>query len=385
MTKGRRVGFTHGAANFAIEKALDDNLRILWVDVTQGNLLRYYDRYFLPTLKKLPYKMWSFNKQQYELKIGNTIIDMRSAEKFENIEGFGYHVIIINEAGIILKGERGRYIWQNAILPMTMDYDDCIVYLGGTPKGIVGKDGLPTTYYNLYQKSQAGHKNYSHVNIPTDRNPFISKTSVEEVREELPEGAVRDQEFNGKFVKSGSGVIKAAWFHITDLPLEGEKVRSWDLAATIKKSSDYYAGGLHCFDGEKMQIQDMKRGKLLWPDLKKLIMDTAEFDGTSTPILLENAGQQNIAISDLMEEPRMRNYTILSESPEGDKLARAMVWVSRLQNGIVTMLRGHWNTDYITECESFTVDDTHAHDDQIDTTSQAWKHFCSSGAGVIKF
>ena len=53
------------------------------------------------------------------LKIGNSSLDFRSADKPENIEGFGYALIILNEAGIILKNRR---LWEETIRPMAMDY-----------------------------------------------------------------------------------------------------------------------------------------------------------------------------------------------------------------------------------------------------------------------
>ena len=381
MTKGRRVGFTHGACNFMPTKMLEGDKKFLWVDTIYSNIDRYYERYLLPNLKQLPSDLWEWKKQSKELRVGDSHCDFRSADRPESIEGFGYTDIIINEAGIILKGERGRYIWQNAILPMTMDYP-CTLYIGGTPKGKLGKDGLPTTYYELFQKAESGHKNYQHVNIPTFKSPFINREAVKEVYEELIVKSVRDQEFWGKFVEGGGGIVDSAWFQYTDLPLQGDRVRSWDLNATIKKSSDYAAGALCCFDGEVFQVQDMKQVKLLWPDLKELIMTTAEVDGQNVTIVMESQGQQNIAISDLQAEKRMMGYTIIAFSAEGDKLTRAMNWICRMQTSRLTWLRGAWNTPFSAEAGAFTADDTHAHDDQIDAVSQAWSYFCQPSIGA---
>lgn len=372
MTKGRRVGFTHSAALFLIKDCFKKSHRYLWVDTIYGNINRYYERYFLPTLNKIPKDLWEWNKQLKILKIYDSICDFRSADRPESIEGFGYSKIILNEAGIILKGESGRYIWDNAILPMTMDYKDCVLYIGGTPKGKRGKDGLPTKYFELYQKAVSGNTNYSHVNIPTNKNPFINQDSVLEVKQELPEGPIRDQEFYGKFVDAGSGMIRPEWFHISDTPINGEKIRSWDLAATVKKSSDYSAGSLCCYNDTMFQVQDVKRVKLLWPELKELIIATAEHDGYSVPVILENSGQQNMVISDLRDDKRLMRHTIIDVRPVGDKLARAMPWISRLEGGRVSILRGIWNIDFINECTAFTIDDSHAYDDQVDSISQAW-------------
>lgn len=384
MTKGRRVGFTHGASYAVIQSLIKQDTRALWIDTIYSNIDRYFERYFLPVLKDADHSQWEWRKQSKELMIGSSICDFRSADRAENIEGFGYHKIFLNEAGIILKGERGRYIWFNAVLPMTMDYSDCQVFIGGTPKGKRDKTGEFTTYYNLYSKCET-NKNYRHINIPTDKNPFIDADAVQEVKQELPEGAVRDQEFYGKFVESGQSIIDRSSIHISSIPLEGQKVRSWDLAVTIKTSSDFSAGALCCMSGNRMQIQDMKKVKLLWPELKELILTTAEYDGTEIPIIVENAGQQNALIEDLRDHPRARKFTIHDIKPKGDKLARLMPWASRLRSGRVDVLEGDWNSDFINEICALTPDDTHAHDDQADAVSQAYGAFSDGllSSGVL--
>ena len=51
----------------------------------------------------MPKSMWKYRANRNDIKIGNTVCDFRSADKPENIEGFGYALVILNEAGIILK------------------------------------------------------------------------------------------------------------------------------------------------------------------------------------------------------------------------------------------------------------------------------------------
>ena len=79
IPKGRRLGFTHGLAHFAIESALESSKQILWVDTVNGNIDRYVERYFLPALKGdgknkgLPKRLWKWRQQKKELRIGNSI------------------------------------------------------------------------------------------------------------------------------------------------------------------------------------------------------------------------------------------------------------------------------------------------------------------------
>lgn len=373
MTKGRRVGFTHGAANFCVSESLRKPFRFLWGDTVQINLDRYVERYFLPSLKAIPSNHWAWVGQKKELKICDSVIDFRSAERPENWEGFGYNRIILNEAGIILKGDKGRYLWSNAVLPMTADYEDCIVYLGGTPKGRADKDGRDCIYYELAKKADEGLPNYYHINIPTTANPFLNQSTVQEVISELPEGPIRDQEAYGKFVEAGASVIKREWFQYEDVRAEGKQVRAWDLAQKTGEHNDYTAGGLLIQrPNGTYQIADIQRTKVGWHDLKELIMSTAEMDGVNVPIYIEDAQQGWPLYEDLNREPRMRMFTIKCKKPKGNKINRAMGWVSKLETGAVKLLRGQWNKDFVQECISFTADDSHAHDDMIDSVSGAW-------------
>ena len=50
-----------------------------------------------------------------------------------------------------------------------------------------------------------------------------------------------------------------------------------------------------------------------------------------------------------------------------DKLTRVMDVVSYIESGLVFIPEdAPWVNDFVAECEAFTADDTHAHDDQID-------------------
>src|SRR6188472_3936960 len=98
VSKGRRFGLTRGAAQAFIEYALDGITPLLWGDTINGNIDRYFDRYFLPVLKKLGSDYFQWHQQRRELKILDSVIDFRSSDRPENWEGFGYKKIFLNEA-----------------------------------------------------------------------------------------------------------------------------------------------------------------------------------------------------------------------------------------------------------------------------------------------
>lgn len=195
VPKGRRSGITKGAEQAYIEYALEGISPMLWVDTINGNIDRYFERYFIYDLKKIPVQ-WNWNKQKRELKIGESIIDFRSADIPENIEGFGYKKIFLNEAGIILKDE---YLYNKAILPMMLDYPDSQLIAAGVPKGKYTRDGNKHTFFELYEKAASGHRDYSLVQLTTFDNPLIPKKDIEDMLLEMDE-ATAQQEIYGQFV-----------------------------------------------------------------------------------------------------------------------------------------------------------------------------------------
>ena len=151
IAKGRRFGLTRGFANYIIEQMLEGVSPVLWVDTVYGNIERYVERYFIPVLKSLPKNLWKYRTNRNDLKVGNSVCDFRSADNPENIEGFGYALIVINEAGIVLKN---RNLWTETILPMILDYK-AKVLIGGTPKGkTVKRTRERHLFYELYEKSK---------------------------------------------------------------------------------------------------------------------------------------------------------------------------------------------------------------------------------------
>lgn len=205
-TKGRRFGATRGASQAFIEFLLEGISPLLWVDTVNGNIDRYYERYFLPILKKLPPEItWNFNRQKRELNILGRIIDFRSADNPENIEGFGYKKIFLNEAGIILKND---YLYTNSILPLLLDYPDSQLIAAGVPKGMYKKDGSEHKFYTLYKQAKNNlNGSYKLLEYTSFDNPYLRREDIEKLQEEymLLGYTQYEQEVLGKFVEVAPG------------------------------------------------------------------------------------------------------------------------------------------------------------------------------------
>lgn len=198
VRKGRRGGFTQGAAHSTVEYLLA-GLSVLWGDTIHSNIDRYVDRYFMPILKQLPEFLWSWNIQKKELKINGVSCDFRSADKPENWEGFAYHKIILNEAGIILNND---YLYDNAILPMLMDFPDSQLIAGGVPKGKTNKKGNSHKFYKLWQKADAAEEGYLGLTYTAYDNPFMPKSEVDKLLNEL-DPFTAQQEIYAEFISRG--------------------------------------------------------------------------------------------------------------------------------------------------------------------------------------
>ena len=197
VTKGRRFGATKGAANAFIEWAIEGITPMLWVDTINSNIDRYVERYFIPELQKLKSKDWQWFSQRKVLKIFNAVIDFRSADAPESIEGFGYKKIFLNEAGIILKDD---YLYSNSILPMLLDYDDSQLFAVGVPKGKIKRDGNKHKFFELYERALNKEYNYRLLQYSSFDNPLINKKEINEVADQMNEHE-RQQEIFGQFVE----------------------------------------------------------------------------------------------------------------------------------------------------------------------------------------
>lgn len=203
---GRRFGKTKGIANASIEWVIEGK-KILWGDTISTNIDRYVERYFKPELKAAD-MTYSYSTQKKVLSIDGFkgYIDFRSADRPENWEGFGYDIILLNEAGIILKND---YLYTNAVLPMLMDSPGSKLFAIGTPKGKETKTGKEHRYFALYKRAIANDPNFQLFQYSSYDNPFLSQDDVRQLEEEmrLMNPAMVQQEIHAQFVDGAAGEL----------------------------------------------------------------------------------------------------------------------------------------------------------------------------------
>lgn len=294
IRKGRRAGFTVGAANNTIKVALSGKKKKgLWVDTVNSNIERYVERFFLPKLRKLPEGTWHWGKQQKVLKILDFYMDFRSVDNPENIEGFGYDYMILNEAGIILKDS---YLWQNAIKPMMWD-SDCQVFIGGTPKGGGGE------FEKLYRLGMNSDKTrYAAFFLSPYDNPYVPAAKIEEDKKDMPQRVVK-QEIDGEFLED-SGIVFRGIGAITILdPLAIPEIHPehlYIMGADLGKFEDFTV--LTVYDRtDNKQVYQMRFKDLEWPFIRSKIKETSN-KFNKCLVMLDSTGVGDPTYDDLCRE-----------------------------------------------------------------------------------
>ncbi|MBU0473109.1 MAG: phage terminase large subunit [Bacteroidetes bacterium] len=412
IAKGRRFGLTKGMINYAVERALNGKgEKILWVDTTYPNIQRYIERYAMPILRHLPKGYMDWNKSRNEIKLfteKEAIIDFRSSDRPENIEGFGYNLIIINEAGIILKNEN---LWLESIRPMMLDYKaDAII--GGTPKGkkYRGKEHL---FYKLFkkgkpplnlplengetfadmkelQKAKQGDlfpeeaekvSNWKSYNYSSYDNPMLDKAEIDELASEISP-ALRDQEIYGLFVDANTErIIKREWFGVIDRINTEENrkagkalriIQSWDTAFKKNQENDFSVCTTWEVWNNRYTLIDIFRERLEFPELKKKVIELNELFKPNEIIIEDKAS----GISLIQELQRETVLPIKAIKVSSDKISRVHSITPIIEAGNVTLyvLSEHVNK-FLDECEDFPNGEF---DDMVDSMSQALEYLRNS-------
>lgn len=229
VVKGRRFGITKGGANDFIEAAIKKEFKKgIWVDTINGNINKYVERYFLPELKKLPKDKYNWQKQEKILTIFDSYIDFRSADRPENIEGFGYDKAFLNEAGIILKN---RYLWDNAIRPMLLEYK-CPAVIGGTPKG----KGL---FHELAARGKDSNQPlYEFFHFSTYDNPYLDPYEIDALVKDMPDHVAK-QEIYAEFIDDSGTVFRNTKAVMTASPEQPRPNSMYVMGVDLAKVQDY--------------------------------------------------------------------------------------------------------------------------------------------------
>jgi predicted phage terminase large subunit-like protein len=380
MAKGRRFGATQSCAMYVMREMLESQQRILWIDVIYSNISRYYSRCFAPTLNKIPREAWQWREQQKQLTFANgSYMDMRSADRPESLEGFGYSLIIINEAGIVLQD---RNLWQVSIAPMALDFNARVLFVG-TPKGKIDKrTGEQSLYYELYLKGmdekEALWKSWQ---FSTYDNPLFARENIDELVAEIPP-IIRRQEIFAEFIDISEDVVfYQDWFEIVDeLPFDGafvNKVMSLDTAFKTKEESDYTACLVIYQTLTTYYIVDCINDKLEFPELLRMVEEVYDRHKVNAVLIEDRASGQSL----IQSLKANTSFPVRPISPDKDKFTRATAITPLCETKKVKFLRGAWNKMLLNQLCNFPC----GHDDCVDSLSQGLTYLKDYRGTMPKF
>jgi predicted phage terminase large subunit-like protein len=116
---------------------------------------------------------------------------------------------------------------------------------------------------------------------------------------------------------------------------------------------------------------DVRRTRTTPAGVEQLVRRTAEEDGRSVTVLLEQEpGSAGKALVDRYVT-LLAGYTVRAEKPTGDKITLESNFSSQAEAGKVFVIERPWNGDFLDELEGFPLG---SHDDQVDATAQGFGH-----------
>lgn len=245
VTKGRRAGFT----TFCIWYAIDvmrayPNRNALWVDDTMSSINEYIDTIAVPYME---HKRIRFTRSRVapmiSLRNGSRIV-FRTENQGASLEGKKYDMIIVNEAGNLLRNP-DNHLLNISIMPMMMDNPQSRIIIGGVPRG-----GTSSGFYKLYRQAENDTTGFwKALKFSSYDNPIIAP-NVKDTYEAHIEEVEQRQEIYGDFVNLNGRPFIFQFDparHVGDAPYRG---------GFIKLSFDFNVDPITClvFDGQSDKV-----------------------------------------------------------------------------------------------------------------------------------
>lgn len=150
-----------------------------------------------------------------------------------------------------------------------------------------------------------------------------------------------------------------------------DRVRFWDLALSSDTRADYTVGALMGRTREgRYVVLDVARFQADWDEVVPRIATQAQLDGPGVRVGVESSFYQTAAVKKLCQRPDLHHYAIRGIPTGGrDKLTRALPFLSRVGEGLVSWMRSSWTEGAFDELCAFPGG---PHDDQVDALSGAY-------------
>lgn len=314
---------------------------------------------------------YKINKSELNITfIGGGKILIRSSEIGDKLRGLNISDCYIDEACYL----KDRSIFDITLGRMRLETDGQM-HITSSPNGF-------NWVHDIVQD-----KDTHTINVSTFKNSFLPDQYIKNLLKQYSSKFIQ-QELYGEFIQMSGSVFNGDWIKDpsniapNDL-LNCKRIRFWDFS--FSEDGDYSAGVLLAQCGHRYIIEDIVRVKQAYTDLKKTIIDTAHKDGRDVLIGWEQAGQQIGIINDLNALHELALYSKRSfvVAKYGHKMKRILPLASLAENGNLYITNNKHKRDFINECNSLTMDDSHMNDDMVDSCASAYLMF-NPGYNEIK-
>jgi len=194
--------------------------------------------------------------------------------------------------------------------------------------------------------------------------------------------------FAGQYLQSpaplGGGIIKIEWFKTYDrVPERFDRVvQSWDTASVAAELNSFSVCTTWGLIEKHAYLLHVQRARLNYPELKRAVREQAQLFKADV-VLIEHKAS-GIPLYQELAADGIRGIT--KYEPQGDKVMRMHGQTAFVASGFVHLPReAHWLGEYVYELTTFP---NGAHDDQVDSTSQAldWiQHGLIDYAGWVEY
>jgi hypothetical protein len=315
MSCGRRFGKTLAATNEIAKKALENPYTLNWWIAPTYRQTEIAFNLLVDALRPVCRKEPNRSKMRIEL-INGSVIECRSAERYENLRGDDPSFVVIDEAA-----KCPRALWYEAVSPALADHEGGAIFIS-TPFG-------HDWFWELFKMGQSDDFPdwWSH-SFPTSANPFIAKSEIEQQKLILPEYSFA-QEFMAVFLDDNASAFRKVDQCIMGTLMEPEfghyYVAGWDVA----KYDDYSV----------VTVLDVNTGHLVYFDRFHRISYGDQIDQKVAPIakmyhdasvLMDATGVGDA----VLEEARKRDISIegyvLSTKTKKELVDEAVVAIEQM-------------------------------------------------------
>ena len=188
---------------------------------------------------------------------------------------------------------------------------------------------------------------------------------LEKIRSSIG-GRAFESLYQGNPTVAEGQIIKREWWrYYRELPKFTRKIHSWDTAFKVKAQNDYSVCTIWGEAANGYYLIGVWRGKVEFPELKRIAIALHERDNPDAVIVEDGASGQSL----IQELQRATRIPVLPVKVDRDKVARAYAATPMIEAGKVFLPEAApWLFDYIEELSAFP---NAAHDDQVDSTTQA--------------